>query len=284
MRFFKPKWSSWVRTAAKCQLFGSYCALCARPGQPGIDLCASCQGALKRIKDTDLQGRATALCPACGVTQRLSLLQQSGLGAAADTDDEDRLSATLANSQIDEFCPECSGTHGQFLRHIVVPYRYAFPVDRMLKRLKYQQERQLARLFGTLLARHIGQQGRLDLPQILLPMPLHVSRQRERGFNQALDIARWCGRGLGIGVQAGSVSRIADTGSLTGLSRVERQHRILGAFRADDALAGQRVAIVDDVLTTGSSSRELAREIYDSGAESVELWVLARTSSTRSGS
>ena len=114
-------------------------------------------------------------------------------------------------------------------------------------------------------------------------MPLHASRLRERGFNQAQDIARWCGQVLGIGVQAGWVSRIVDTGALAGLSRMERQHRILGAFRANDALAGRRVAIIDDVLTTGASARELAREIYDSGADSVEVWVLARTSSSRTG-
>jgi len=119
------------------------------------------------------------------------------------------------------------------------------------------------------------------LPEILLPMPLHPDRLQQRGFNQARDIAMWCGKRLDLPVPASQVSRIVDTGSLAGLNRQERRLRILGAFRACDALAGRRVAIVDDVLTTGASARELAREIYDSGAESVELWVLARTSSNR---
>jgi len=201
-----------------------------------------------------------------------------------ETVDVDSLHALAFTSQIGEYCPDCTPKRQAFFLHLVAPYQYAFPIDAMLKRLKYRQDRQLARLFGTLLARHVGSQRRTDLPQILLPMPLHASRMRERGFNQAQDIAHWCGKELRISVQPGRVSRIAETGSLAGLSRVARQHRILGAFRADDALAGQRVAIVDDILTTGASSRELAREIYDSGAESVELWVLARTSSTRVGS
>ena len=77
------------------------------------------------------------------------------------------------------------------------------------------------------------------------------------------------------------MSRIVDTGSLAGLTRQERQLKILGAFRADNTLVGLNVAIVDDVLTTGSSARELARELYDSGVASVELRELARTSSNR---
>ena len=283
MRFFQPEWSSWAHTFSKCQIFGSYCTLCARPGQPGIDLCDPCQGLFRATRYIDGQGRTTWLCPGCGVQQSLRPLQQSGQGNARSGNPENvKLSDSgLCVSTHDEFCRECAGLCAQFLRRTVAPYRYAFPIDAMLKRLKYQHDRQLARVVGTLLARHVSQQHCGDLPDILLPMPLHASRLRERGFNQAQDIARWCGQVLGIGVEAGWVSRIVDTGALAGLSRAERQHRILGAFRANEALAGQRVAIVDDVLTTGASARELAREIYDSGADSVELWVLARTSSSR---
>lgn len=285
MRFFPAEWPNWARTTTKCQLFGSYCALCARPGQQGIDLCASCQGLFRLIMHTGLKGNRTLLCMGCGIPQDLPPLNRSRIGDASDACEAEGnfLTAPCASSPIDDFCADCIGKQGQLLRHIVAPYRYAFPIDAMLKRLKYRQDRQLARVFGALLGRHVLQRRKADLPQILLPMPLHASRLRERGFNQAQDIARWCGQELGISVQPHWVTRIAETGSLAGLSRAERQHQILGAFRADEALAGRHVAIVDDVLTTGASSRELAREIYDSGAESVELWVLARTSSTRVG-
>ena len=284
MGFFQPDGSGWAHTVSKCQIFGSYCALCARPGQPGIDLCTPCQGLFRATKYTNSQGKTTSLCLGCGV-QRSLPLRLSGIGRASDigSHDSNRSYEAYSASPQADFCPDCIDTHGHFLRRIVAPYRYAFPIDAMLKRLKYRQDRQLARVFGTLLARHISHQRHVDLPQILLPMPLHASRLRERGFNQAQDIARWCGQVLGIGVQADWVSRIVDTGALAGLSRMERQQRILGAFRADDALAGRRVAIIDDVLTTSASARELAREIYDSGADSVEVWVLARTSSSRTG-
>ena len=290
MRFFRSNSPGWAYSAIKCQIFSSYCALCFRPGQPGIDLCAPCQRAFRSIMHTGSDGITTRVCLSCGVPQILSVHPQASpcdppeyVNHDGESADLDTLNSLVTANRIDEYCPDCTPERGLFFQHLVAPYQYAFPIDAMLKRLKYRQDRQLARMFGALLARHVARQHRSELPQILLPMPLHATRLRERGFNQAQDIAHWCGKELRISVQPGRVSRIAETGSLAGLSRVARQHRILGAFRADDALAGQRVAIVDDVLTTGASSRELAREIYDSGAESVELWVLARTSSTRVG-
>ncbi|MGQ7846494.1 ComF family protein [Granulosicoccus sp. 3-233] len=179
-------------------------------------------------------------------------------------------------------CTQCSGQAAPFTR-IVAPYRYEFPVDRLIQSLKYREQRVLARIFGTLLARSVQRQHPTGhaLPELLLPVPLHATRLRQRGFNQSAEIARWCGRELGVESRARAVTREYDTGSLAGLSRAERQYRILGAFRAQEALADRHVAIIDDVLTTGSTTRELARELYDTGVASVELWVLARTSSAR---
>ena len=249
----------WSFVATKRLSFDTYCTLCARPGQSGVDLCGACHAQFKLRLLTDEFGVSNMLCTGCGV--------ECTLYAAGDAD----------------FCQDCSLQAGQFLSRIVAPYRYAYPLNNLIKRLKYGSDRQLARVLGTLLADSVKAQREEVLPEVLVPMPLHASRLSERGFNQAQDIARWCAYYLGIEVSANLASRAVDTGSLAGLSRAERQHRILGAFRASDTLVNKHVAIVDDVLTTGASGRELAREIYDSGAASVELWVLARTSSLRVG-
>jgi ComF family protein len=219
-----------------------------------LDFCDDCNSLLQRCAYVDRSGLLTSLCLLCG---------DELIGCA------------------DSLCDHCQGTRAAFTR-IVVPYRYAFPLDKLVQSLKYHEQRTLGRVFGSLLAQAVRQatpRG-IDLPTHLVPVPLHPARYRERGFNQSADIARWCARELALEYSA-AATREWDTGSLAGLSRAERQHRILGAFRAAPAVAGRHLAIVDDVLTTGSTARELARELYDTGAESVELWVLARTSSKR---
>lgn len=169
------------------------------------------------------------------------------------------------------------------LTRTVAAYRYEFPIDRLIQQMKYHEKRQIARVLGSLLARAVRRTtSDAQLPDMLIPVPLHPRRSLQRGFNQARDIARWCAKDLNNLPVNECVSRIVDTESLAGLTRAERQYRILGAFRATAAVADKHVALVDDVLTTGSTAREMARELYDSGASSVELWVLARTSRTRS--
>ena len=249
----------WTSFIVACPIIGTYCLLCARKGQKNIDLCQACESLLmtnRYISDSSgvLQ---TACCLGCG--------------------DE------MPDDQ--EFCVVCRDDHSDLLfTRIVAAYRYAFPLDKLIKQVKYRHDRRPGRLLGTLLARSIAAYAVHPMPQVLVPMPLYANRQIDRGFNQSLDLARWCGHCLGIEVRADLAWRLVDTGSLAGLSRAERQLRILGAFRGSDPLVDRHVAIIDDVLTTGSSARELAREIYDCGAASVELWTLARTSRRRGAS
>ncbi len=253
MRFYRPEWSNLLEFFARRLKIGTHCSLCYGSSGSDIDLCDACESLLHRCSHTDRGGLSTQVCLQCG------------------TELPDHLFNT-------DCCPACLLQISVFSR-IVAPYRYHFPLDQLIQGLKYRQQRQMARVLGSLLARSVRHHyGEEDLPDCLIPVPMHVSRQADRGFNQANDIARWCARDLRLRSWPDAARRNVDTGSLAGLSRAARQQRILGAFRADEAVAGQRVAIVDDVLTTGSTARELARELYDTGAVSVELWVLARTS------
>ena len=255
MRFYMPEWQGLAKILGKWQYIDAECVICARPGRHSLDLCDDCESLLQQCLHTDASGYVSHLCLTCGE-------ELAGAGV--------------------ELCDECSRRSSAFTR-IVAPYRYAFPLDRLLHSQKYGDKRVLGRIFGVLLAtsvRAVTQVG-MALPSRLIPVPLHADRRQRRGYNQSADIARWCAGELGLQSSSQAVSRLVDTGSLAGLSRVERQYRILGAFQADDSVAGQHLAIIDDVLTTGSTARELARELYDTGAASVELWVLARTSRSR---
>ncbi len=161
---------------------------------------------------------------------------------------------------------------------MVIPFRYAHPIDRLVTGLKYGGRVSYGRVLGNLLADEVQRTG-VTLPDGLLPMPMHQSRYKQRGFNQAQELALWCGSRLGVRVQNHWAERHVDTPALAGLSKASRELEIRGAFQADTKVEGQHIAIVDDVLTTGASSTELARELYDTGAKSVSLWVLARTAS-----
>ena len=273
----QPSW------CAKWCKFDTHCVICARSTGCSHDLCQHCKALLKPRSFVCRQNMTHTLCLGCGdeipVSQGECADESAaqGLASLSSTYPSKVLSSDVAVDR----CQACASANQRLLARIVAPYRYSFPFDHLVKRLKYSNQRQLARLFGELLAEAVLMHGQHERPSILLPMPLHPVRLRQRGFNQARDIAYWSGKALNIPLGTSMVSRIVDTGSLAGLARQERQHRILGAFRADCRLNGQHVAIVDDVLTSGASSRELARELYDSGAASVELWVLARTSSVR---
>jgi ComF family protein len=110
-------------------------------------------------------------------------------------------------------------------------------------------------------------------------MPLHPARLRERGFNQALELARPLAGGA-LRLAAGALIRTRDNPPQRGLSRNERKRNIRGIFSAAAAAHGQTVLLLDDVLTTGATLREAARALLDAGAAAVDVAVLARTPGT----
>lgn len=130
----------------------------------------------------------------------------------------------------------------------------------------------LAPLLGMLLAQHLQN----ELPDIWLPMPLHARRLQERGFNQAVEIARELSAKTGIPMQPGWATRVRDTPPQAGLKREARKKNMRGAFKCHQKVAGLHVGIVDDVMTTGSSLDELSATLKRAGAREVSCWVVAR--------
>jgi ComF family protein len=114
------------------------------------------------------------------------------------------------------------------------------------------------------------------LPELLLPVPLHAARLRHRGYNQAVEIGRVVADRLGIGLAPAGARRLRPTREQTALSAAERRRNIRGAFTVDAAVRGRHIALLDDVITTGTTLAELARAARRAGASRIEAWAVAR--------
>jgi ComF family protein len=154
-------------------------------------------------------------------------------------------------------------------------YKYEYPVDHLIRALKFRGERVFARVLGELLAREHRARA-MQLPSIIVPMPLHASRYRERGFNQALEIARFAARSLGARVDAHVLARTLATREQSGLSLQARRKNVRRAFEVVRPLPRGRIALLDDVVTTGSTAMAAAQALAAAGAEELELWAIAR--------
>lgn len=155
----------------------------------------------------------------------------------------------------------------------VAALAYAYPLDRLIPRLKYHGRLAVVPLLGACLADAVAGRPR---PDRVLPMPLHPARIRTRGFNHATEIARDAARTLGLRLDTASCVRIRDTPPQQGLDHDARRRNVRGAFRCTDAVDGLHVAIVDDVMTTGTTLDALAATLRRAGAREVSCWVVAR--------
>lgn len=181
-------------------------------------------------------------------------------------------------------CPQCAlptplGEHcGRCLRQ--TPYfdstqaafAYTFPLDKLVQAFKYSHRLALGDWFGERLA-ELAEACAADR---IIPLPLHRLRLRERGFNQALELARIVHLRSGIPLDYRSCQRIRHTLAQAGLPWRERGKNIRGAFHCSVDLSGQRILLIDDVMTTGASLNECARTLKLHGAAEVNLLVVAR--------
>jgi ComF family protein len=177
-------------------------------------------------------------------------------------------------------CAQCCKRPPAF-SEVLVPWLYDFPIDSLITRFKHQGNWPMGRLLAQLLGQflnHRFEEG-LPRPDYLLPVPLATRRLRQRGYNQAAMLADWLGSQLHIPVSHRLLLRTRETPAQQGLDAKARKHNLRGAFALPDAaqLEGRHVALVDDVLTTGSTADAIARKLLNAGAQRVDVYCLART-------
>ena len=164
--------------------------------------------------------------------------------------------------------------------HTVCAVDYGFPWDALISDFKFHGRAELAAVLAERLQVAV-RAADAPLPRWVVPVPLAPARLSERGYNQAWELARRLGRSLGVSADAGLLWRPADQAHQADLNRAERQRNLRSAFMTDPRrrgeLQGQRVALVDDVMTTGATAREAAAALLRGGAAAVDVWVVART-------
>lgn len=222
-------------------LFPPTCILCGAPGVADRDLCAGCAADLPRNLNA---------CARCALP----------FGGPAP-------SGTL--------CGRCQKRLPPFERCLAA-FRYEGAVPSLVAGAKYAGRLNQARLLGQCLAGAVSETDG-PLPQALVPVPLHPSRLRERGYNQALEIARSAGRELALPLDPGCCARVLATPPQAGLDERARRRNIRGAFSVRGQDLWSHVAVVDDVVTTGSTVAELSLALRRAGVSRVDVWAVART-------
>jgi len=153
---------------------------------------------------------------------------------------------------------------------------YEGPIANLIAKMKYQEDLSMSKLFGELLADKL--ENHLDvLPQAIIPVPLHNKRLRERGYNQAMELARPIAKRLRIPIVNNQCYRIRATEkqSLTG-SR-NRKNNMKNAFSAEFSPPLKHIALIDDVITTGNTITEVCKALHKAGVERIDVWAIART-------
>ncbi len=236
--------NKWIELALS-GVYAPVCVLCGTAGQSGLDLCLGCRADLPRIARP---------CPRCG----LPLPDTSNPGTP---------------------CGTCQQIGPQYDR-CWAPFAYSGPIPYLITGLKFRSRLAFARLLGELLVDAL-RHSRVRYPELLLPVPLHRSRLRERGYNQALEVGRHIAKRIQIPLAARACIRTRHTAPQVGLDRTLRHRNMRGAFALTERLPVRHVALIDDVVSTGSTVEEVARTLKAAGIARVDVWAVARATLDR---
>lgn len=162
------------------------------------------------------------------------------------------------------------------LTHALFPYQP--PIVSLIIGLKFKRDLSFAQTLGDLMGEKIATEWYLGqpLPDLILPMPLHAKRLCERGFNQAVEIARPIAAQFALPLDLSGIKRIKDTSPQSGLSALKRKQNMANAFKATRDYANLSIAVIDDVITTSHTIRELCKALQNAAAKEIHIWCCAR--------
>jgi ComF family protein len=144
----------------------------------------------------------------------------------------------------------------------------------LIHTLKFHNSYKNSRLLGRLISDSL--KDKEELPELIIPVPLHPIRYQQRGFNQSLEIARTVSRQLNIPLDYSSCQRKKYTLQQSALPAKQRRKNIRNAFTTSRPINAEHIVILDDVMTTGATVNELARTLKKAGVSRVDVWVCAR--------
>jgi ComF family protein len=222
-------------------LYPPSCVLCGAKGAAGKDLCAECFAELPWNRHP---------CPRCAAP----------LPPDADT----------------RLCGDCIKQLPSW-DEARSPLAYGFPVDKLVQRFKFEGDLAVGRLLGSLLAEYLAAGD--DKPDCIVPVPLHASRLRERGFNQAVELARPVAKRLKMKVRLDICERSRATQVQSKLDSDERRKNLKHAFTVKASVQGLHIALLDDVVTTGATAESLAKTLHEAGTRRISLWSACRAAS-----
>ncbi len=173
-------------------------------------------------------------------------------------------------------CGRCGRRPHRWIDSSTLPLRYEAQVIQLVTGFKFNGRLSYGHLLGELLCNSVLH-GSPARPERLIPVPLHPRRLRQRGFNQSLELAKQLSRRLELPLDKRSCHRVRDTDPQVSLEKGARRKNMRGAFVLSRPIQAHHVALIDDVVTTGSTVNELARLLKRSGVERVDVWGVART-------
>lgn len=233
------------------RIFPHLCSTCGEKSKSGLAICTACQWHLPWVEE------------AC---------RQCGLPTQTSDDWRD--------------CEKCREKRPEFDR-VCALFHYRSPVKQMITQLKFSKRLSVAKDLGVLFASRLPDHGYTqdNLPEVVIPIPLHEKRLRQRGYNQAYELGRGLlqysdnldNQRLLITINDRLCQRIKSTAAQSGLGKSDRQKNVAGAFSIAPEIANYRhVAILDDVVTTGATVNALSRALKLSGIEQVDVWCICR--------
>ena len=179
------------------------------------------------------------------------------------------------NQQDVLICGKCQKSPPHYTTSII-PHIYSSPLKQLITQFKFHHNLSYAPVLAHSFIESVKERKNI-LPECIIPVPLHSERLRERGFNQALELARIISKQLKIPLDYSLSQRNKATPFQSGLSAKQRKQNLKNAFSIKKSKTYKHVAIFDDVVTTGTTVNELAKQLKQNGVEIIEVWAIART-------
>ena len=223
-----------------------HCLFCLEKTQSNSDLCCHC------IDDLTLN---TYCCQRCA-----SPMEQPAL---------------LSKKQEVILCGNCLSHHFHYDR-VYSPFLYSEEMSYLIKKMKYQKKIHFAHILSKLFIQKAEHLLDFQLPQVIIPMPMHSERLKQRGFNQALELSRLLASHYKRPLDYNSLIRSRHTDLQAGMSGIERQKNVQHAFIVKKPTKYEHIALIDDVMTTGNTVNEAAKMLKKSGVKQVDVWIIAR--------